>query len=379
MHARHALRAALVAVVLVTSASAAHAQVCYRLPFTHVGDPWGCTSACGRTSPHRGTDFPQPSGTPVPAVADGVVRLVTTSSCLGNVVVVAHADGMFSGYCHLSAVSVGAGANVSSGQTIGNVGSTGTCTTGPHLHLTMSDHESGYWTGSTVDGYAYITSHTTCNRAPRGYLDTAACTGIGGWAQDQDTPDAPIDVHVYFDGPAGSPDGHGYPTHATISRPDLCTAIGSCEHGFHMTVPPQYFDDTDHAVYAYGIDAMGGANPLLGDSPRTLHCAPALFDSATSASIPAEMIPSDGGVAHGDGGPVIPVYRVTSGCGCRVAATAPGASSLGACSAVAAAALLRRRRRSRPAPSEAATRASRPSPAGTRRAPCTRRRPGAQA
>jgi hypothetical protein len=154
---------ALFLTVVFTSSPANAVDVCYQLPFSNpnLADGWGST-CCGRTSPHRGVDFPQPTGTKIPSVADGVVVRVTWTNCLGNVVVVKHPDGMYSGYCHLSAALVSPGQGVSKGQHIAAVGNTGTCTTGPHLHLTMSPEETGYMYGTTVDPYAYIKAHEQC-------------------------------------------------------------------------------------------------------------------------------------------------------------------------------------------------------------------------
>lgn len=270
------MRRALLLLLLIALPSSALAQsVCYRRPFgnPNLRDGWGSTA--GRTNPHRGVDFPQASGTNIPAVAAGVVRLRTSSGCLGNVVVIEHADGMFSGYAHmLSGSPLAEGTRVAMGQTIGRVGSTGSCTTGPHLHLTMSRTVGGYGSGTTIDPIPYIDARTTCvtNTAPRGYLDAAGCGGISGWAQDQDAPAAAIDVHVYIGGPAGDPAAHSFAVKADLSRNDLCTAIGSCPHGFGARVPLAFFDGVDRPVYAYGIDSAGGANTLLAHSPRTLRC-----------------------------------------------------------------------------------------------------------
>ncbi len=269
------MRRALASLLLLAAPlPALAADVCYRLPFNNpnLRDGWGST-CCGRTNPHRGLDFPQASGTNIPAVADGVVRVRASSSCLGNVVVLEHADGMFSGYAHmLSGSPLAEGTRVAKGQTIGRVGSTGSCTTGPHLHLTMSRSVGGWGSGTTIDPHPYITSRTTCARAPRGYLDSATCDGITGWAQDQDTASAAIDVHLYVGGPAGAAGVDSFAVRADVSRPDLCSAIGSCAHGFSARVPLAYFDGVERPVYAYGIDSAGGANTLLTHSPRTLRC-----------------------------------------------------------------------------------------------------------
>jgi hypothetical protein len=250
--------------------------VCYRLPFGNIGDRWGATA--GRTNPHRGVDFPQGAGTAIPAVADGVVAVNTWNGCLGNVIVLSHADGMYSGYSHMNGRSgLGVGTRVSKGQTIGHVGNTGSCSQGAHLHLTMSDHASGYYSGTTVDPIAYINSHTTCappNKAPIGAFDAATCALVNGWAQDPDEPSRAISVHVYMDGPAGDANARSFATSAGERREDLCAAIGSCDHGFSWRIPLSYLDNAAHPVRVYAIDTAGGANPLLQHSPRTIQCAP---------------------------------------------------------------------------------------------------------
>lgn len=262
-----ALAAALVICVFAGPARAA--DVCYRLPFNNpnLADGWGST-CCGRTSPHRGVDFPQPAGTPIPAVADGVVRLKAVSGCLGNVVVIQHADGMFSGYNHMQSASpLAVGASVSQSDIVGKVGRTGTCATGPHLHLTMSPSVTGYTSGVTVDPYKYIEAHKTCNQPPRGKLDQVDCSAILGWGQDLDEPTAAIDVHLYIGGPAGDPKAYGMAVHANLHRDDLCTALGSCNHAFSAHAPLSFFDGVSRDVYAYAIDSKGGANTAIGNKP----------------------------------------------------------------------------------------------------------------
>ena len=107
---------------------------------------------------------------------------------------------------------------------------------------------------------------------PRGYLDSAGCAGIAGWAQDPDVATTAIDVDVYFGGPAGAPNVPGMRVLADNDRPDLCKAIGSCNHGFSFPAPLGMLDGKTHEVHAYGIDAKGGPNPELADSPKTLAC-----------------------------------------------------------------------------------------------------------
>lgn len=110
---------------------------------------------------------------------------------------------------------------------------------------------------------------------PIGSFDGASCDGLAGWAQDPDEPDKAIDVHLYFGGPAGTPGVPAAPINANVYRDDLCTAIGSCAHGFVSLTPLSLEDGQPRDVYAYGIDSMGGPNPALGATPKTLQCPPA--------------------------------------------------------------------------------------------------------
>ncbi|MDB4943272.1 MAG: D-alanyl-D-alanine carboxypeptidase [Labilithrix sp.] len=169
----------VLAVVFGVLTEAQAASVCYSLPFSNpnLADGWGSLKG-GRTNPHRGVDFPQAAGTPIPAVAAGTVALVTYTSCLGNVVVLKHADGMYSGYAHmLVKSSLTAGTKVAMGQTLGKVGTTGSCTTGNHLHLVMGPTLNSYAYGTTVDPYKYIQAHKTCSchRSAGGF--TFSCDG----------------------------------------------------------------------------------------------------------------------------------------------------------------------------------------------------------
>ena len=112
------------------------------------------------------------------------------------------------------------------------------------------------------------------NPPPRGFLDIASCDQVGGWAQDPSAPDQAIHADLYYGGPAGDASAVGIRLLADIHRPDLCTAIGSCDHGFSMAMPRGAMDGMPHQVFAYGIDTAGGTNPLLGDAPKSFTCPP---------------------------------------------------------------------------------------------------------
>lgn len=88
------------------------------------------------TRPHNGTDFGAPIGTPVRAVADGVVDFAGPSGGHGNFVKLRHDGGYDTSYSHMSAILVRKGATVHQGQIIGRVGMTGLAT-GPHMHYQM--------------------------------------------------------------------------------------------------------------------------------------------------------------------------------------------------------------------------------------------------
>lgn len=84
---------------------------------------------------HQGIDFAAGTGTPVVAPSDGVVVEARRWGGYGNWLRIRHANGLESGYGHLSRYGAGirAGQRVSQGQVVAYVGSTG-ASTGPHLH-----------------------------------------------------------------------------------------------------------------------------------------------------------------------------------------------------------------------------------------------------
>lgn len=83
---------------------------------------------------HKGIDFAGPHGTRVNAAATGKVVFAGQLSGFGNLVVIAHRDGMETAYAHLSQINVEVGDRIGAGYKIGEVGATG-LVTGPHLHF----------------------------------------------------------------------------------------------------------------------------------------------------------------------------------------------------------------------------------------------------
>lgn len=83
---------------------------------------------------HTGIDIVAPIGTPVSSVAAGEVLYAGWQRGYGQVIIIDHGGNLLTIYGHLSRMDVRDGQEVSAGQTIGGVGSTG-ISTGPHLHF----------------------------------------------------------------------------------------------------------------------------------------------------------------------------------------------------------------------------------------------------
>jgi murein DD-endopeptidase MepM/ murein hydrolase activator NlpD len=104
---------------------------------------------------HPGVDFAERPGAPVLAVADGVVsHMIDSAIGCGHGVVIEHAAfARWSAYCHLQAVTVDVGQVVARGETIGEVGRTGSTSVVPHVHLELctspcESHGDGDFTGT---------------------------------------------------------------------------------------------------------------------------------------------------------------------------------------------------------------------------------------
>ncbi|GGW54908.1 peptidoglycan DD-metalloendopeptidase family protein [Alishewanella tabrizica] len=89
-----------------------------------------------RISPHNGTDFPLPIGTPILAPADGVVTRIENHPFAGKYIEIQHFGNYKTRYLHLSRFNVQRGQRVTRGQRIALSGNTGR-STGPHLHYEL--------------------------------------------------------------------------------------------------------------------------------------------------------------------------------------------------------------------------------------------------
>jgi len=111
--------------------------------------PYGWRNLGAGPEFHYGVDLANKTGTPIWASADGVVSYAAPLSSYGNVVILTHSiNGQIytTVYAHLSAFNVSVGDEVSQGQQIAAMGSTGR-STGPHLHFEI---HIGSWQGQAV-------------------------------------------------------------------------------------------------------------------------------------------------------------------------------------------------------------------------------------
>lgn len=154
--------------VPVTAVVAANPAESSRVVFPLPEGTWTATSPFGpRTHPitgeesfHTGADFSAPDGTPILAAADGTVTVAEFSGGYGGLVVIEHTiDGqtVATAYAHSweNGIHVTTGDQVTAGQHIADVGSSG-MSTGPHLHFEVRD---GGTDGEYIDPAAWLNKH----------------------------------------------------------------------------------------------------------------------------------------------------------------------------------------------------------------------------
>ena len=107
------------------------------------------STANGTRDPHHGVEFYNKFGTPVYAAGDGVVVFAGPDTeaiyspwpnYYGNVVVIQHANDLFTLYAHLSKIMVETGKNMLAGEQVGEVGQSGVAI-GSHLHFEVRREE----------------------------------------------------------------------------------------------------------------------------------------------------------------------------------------------------------------------------------------------
>lgn len=117
---------------------------------------------------HRGTDYgkgPARGGAKIGAVSHGRVVVSEWHKNLGNVVVMKHATGKFSYFCHLQEPGLPVGSYVAkAGDVIGKVGNTGAYSFGSHLHCGISDGPRGFISGAVYDIVKYVKEQQAANK-----------------------------------------------------------------------------------------------------------------------------------------------------------------------------------------------------------------------
>ncbi len=108
----------------------------------------------GRLAHHKGIDFAGREGSPVVAVASGVVVYAGPRRGYGNLIEINHGGGLVTRYGHNKSHLVEVGATVERGDVIATMGSTGR-STGPHLHFEV--HRNG----RAVNPLAFIRGDAT--------------------------------------------------------------------------------------------------------------------------------------------------------------------------------------------------------------------------
>ncbi|KAF0107816.1 MAG: peptidase M23 family protein [Anaerolineaceae bacterium] len=155
------------------------------------------STAGGTREPHHGVEFPNASGTPVLAAADGTVfyagddsstRFGPWTNFYGNLVVLEHSLAsrtIFTLYGHLSIVNVVAGQPVRAGDKIGEVGATGVAI-GSHLHFEVRLAPEDY--ASTLNPELWLALHPGA-----GVLSIRLADGDGNFVT------APLSVQYFPD------------------------------------------------------------------------------------------------------------------------------------------------------------------------------------
>lgn len=85
---------------------------------------------------HNGIDIGGKYGASIVAAYDGKVVAASSTSAMGNYIMIDHGDGLYTIYMHCSQLYVSEGTYVIRGEQIAAVGSTG-ISTGPHLHFSV--------------------------------------------------------------------------------------------------------------------------------------------------------------------------------------------------------------------------------------------------
>lgn len=119
----------------------------------------------------------------------------------------------------------------------------------------------------------------------KGWIDTAVCEQLSGWAGDMLNPNQAIDVHIYEEPadigqllaivPANLPAETAVCNELDGSNCAVCpTNQPQCQHRYWWEVPASLKDGRLHHLYAYGVNPVTGQHNQLLGTPSRLTCPP---------------------------------------------------------------------------------------------------------
>ena len=199
---------------------------------------------------HKGIDYEGVKGDLIHAAAPGKV-FVEDGGELGLRVKLQHNNGMYTFYCHLSAVDVKNGQQVERGHVVGRMGNTGGKSTGVHLHFALSKTST---TGGHTDPEPYLRgganymepapadqSQSASGNSPAPSGDSVTASALGG--EDTSAAVAVVGASGLSGTAAGvsiaSPGGGGAGT------PDLPSPHSAASHaGTSAATAPEGGEDT---------------------------------------------------------------------------------------------------------------------------------------
>jgi murein DD-endopeptidase MepM/ murein hydrolase activator NlpD len=194
-------------------------------------------------------------------------------------VYVTRADGTRFDYLHGVNEIVSVGQDLARAERINRVSNQfgGTSTT-VHLHFNIRQDVAGFGNVYAPTYMSLVTAYQELyglvgNAQGAVELESSSCAAMVGWAQNGEDPEGAATVLVAFDGAHDDPAATVIEVLADRERPDLCEALGSCDHGFEVEVPLRLHDTAMHDARFYVV-GQGGTPVELEDSPFSFACDP---------------------------------------------------------------------------------------------------------
>ena len=138
---------------------------------------------------HYGLDLAMPTGEPIYAAFDGVVRFSKYNRSYGNLIVIRHDNGLETYYAHLSKRHVTPGTRVKAGEEIGLCGNTGR-SRGSHLHFEIRYNGNAMnpedviscETRTLIKPTLHLTKESFRKRAKPGYSNQSSRSRAGNYS-----------------------------------------------------------------------------------------------------------------------------------------------------------------------------------------------------